>query len=842
MLSQSRVDMIEMQTMSTEVVNWVDKVSFLSNDELQQERFDSIMVEHGHKEDEILRLEDARIDIRSDLEKAAIKSQRRAKVGEDLKSPATSSVEELTHKLTIAEKDVKDARRNMRSWYREIRKFALEFAPELFLLLPDLRSPGSVLGDGGFAENAKLIRRRLDEYDDVKPLTASTDSVDKVPTNARGSKRHILLTAKYDNEEVVLKGFVVQDAEQRKGLEKELSILGRLKSDSIISPVALVEDIDFFDKSKLLVTVYIEYPYIKGGNLTQWLKAEQRKPWELQSIARQLLYGLMYLHDHGVIHKDIKPSNILLHEDGRIVLSDFELSREIGAVYEEEESSTVTSSGTKGFMSPEVEAGEPASCASDMYSFGVLLYYMHFPTAFQTLIAGNPRIPANNDPELVDLLQLLLALNPATRPRAAAALMHSYFRATFVERLMQEGEVVEQDRKLEAVRNLLHKARSENRTNLDRINVNRDNVVPSVLAYFREMPLEKMRALLKVTFNGEPGVDEGGLLTEMFTLFFESIFKGHDSSSLFVGSEASSAHSAESLDDHLSLSADSSDAYESDNRYSKVISEVVLPNNIDASPERLLDLRAVGRAIVKALYEGRRIGSRLSPAVFKFLTDSVPNMRDLQMFDPQTAKSLQWTLATIGVEEFGLHFESVGAPELGHVTDINKAQFVNMKIESILVQSRLPHLLAMKAGFVEALKGISAEAAPFMSLLSHTDWRVMLCGDPLVNGAKVASAFKFTGFTKKSSIPTWLKEIIMASSEDHLRKFLVFVTGSPSFSSSSSSRNGLEINVRCQPRSGALPVAHTCFFHLDIPDYKDKDTLQTKLLYAIQNATTFEVV
>ena len=235
--------MIELQTMSLEVVNWVDKVAFLSNDELQQERFDSIMVEHGHKEDEILRLEDARIDIRSDLEKAAIKSQRRAKVGEDLKSPSTSSVEELTHKLTIAEKDVKDARRNMRSWYREIRKFALEFAPELFLLLPDLRSPGSVLGDGGFAENAKLIRRRLDEYDEVKPLTASTDSVDKVPTNARGSKRHILLTAKYDNEEVVLKGFVVQDAEQRKGLEKELSILGRLKSDSIISPVALVEDI-----------------------------------------------------------------------------------------------------------------------------------------------------------------------------------------------------------------------------------------------------------------------------------------------------------------------------------------------------------------------------------------------------------------------------------------------------------------------------------------------------------------------------------------------------------------------------------------------------------------------
>lgn len=54
-------------------------------------------------------------------------------------------------------------------------------------------------------------------------------------------------------------------------------------------------------------------------------------------------------------------------------------------------------------------------------------------------------------------------MNLALRPTAAAALMHPYFRSTFVERLLQEGEVVEQDRKLEAVRDLLHKVRQENR-------------------------------------------------------------------------------------------------------------------------------------------------------------------------------------------------------------------------------------------------------------------------------------------------------------------------------------------------------------------------------------------
>ena len=77
---------------------------------------------------------------------------------------------------------------------------------------------------------------------------------------------------------------------------------------------------------------------------------------------------------------------------------------------------------------------------------------------------------------------------------------------------------------------------------------------------------------------------------------------------------------------------------------------------------------------------------------------------------------------------------------------------------------------------------------------------------------QVNAALQYMNFSKKSKVPIWLKEIILSSSEDHLRKFLVFVTGSPSISSTSYRK--VEINVRCQPRSGALPVAHTCFFHL----------------------------
>jgi HECT-domain (ubiquitin-transferase) len=221
------------------------------------------------------------------------------------------------------------------------------------------------------------------------------------------------------------------------------------------------------------------------------------------------------------------------------------------------------------------------------------------------------------------------------------------------------------------------------RNNFEKTTVKRDTLSEAVLDYFQNMNLDKMRASLKIIFVGEPGVDEGGLLTEMFSIFFESVFSGEGD--LFVGS-------GDAVDAGKS-------ALGGTNEGSMIVrSDVVLPSATDTSPQRMLRLRAFGRAMVKALYEGRRMGNRLCPSVFKYLTGTTPSMRDLQMFDPQTARSLQWTLATAGVEEFGIHFESVGEPEKGHVTDSNKAAFVRAKIDWILVKSRQPHLLAIKAG------------------------------------------------------------------------------------------------------------------------------------------------
>ena len=676
-------------------------------------------------EEELLILEDSRIDIRSDLEKASLKRTRKRNLINGSLNSSSEEYPELINdikmKLLSAEKFVKDARREMREWFRVVRELAGSVAPELFHMLPDLQSAGSLLGDGGFAENAKLPKRKLEEYDNVRFFNNCND--DTIPadgakeillsnhnnnnfispvgssnnhnnnnnnngsTNKNGnmnSGRHVLLRATYDGEEVVLKGFSMGEKDQRAGLERELAILAKLQNDSVIRPIAIVEDSDSCESSPYAqkVAVFVQYPYYKGGNLLNWLKNADRKPWELQGIARQLLYGLMYVHDRGITHRDIKPSNVLIHEDGWIVLSDFEFSREFKSTPGDEEFSTVIVTGTRGFMAPEVELGGRATFGSDMYSYGVLLLFMHYPNLATSFIPGNLHLPLGCESELSDLIGRLLSINQSQRPTAAAALMHPYFRSTFIERLLQEGEFVAQDRKLEAVRDLLHRVRLENRTNIEKTTVSRENLTEILLQYFQDMPLEKMRASLKIIFTGEPGVDEGGLLTEMFTIFFESVFSGYGG--LFEGS--GEREGGMKSDGNM------------DDSETKVINHIVLPSSIDISSDRMQKLRAFGRAMVKALYEGRRIGNRLCPSVFKFLSGTNPTMRDLQMYDHQTARSMQWTLATVGVEEYGMHFESVGESDMGYVNDSNKATFVKMKIENILVKSRIPHLVAIKTG------------------------------------------------------------------------------------------------------------------------------------------------
>ena len=222
-------------------------------------------------------------------------------------------------------------------------------------------------------------------------------------------------------------------------------------------------------------------------------------------------------------------------------------------------------------------------------------------------------------------------------------------------------------------------------------------------------------------------------------------------------------------------------------------------------------------------------------------------LRDLQKFDPALGASLERMLARAPPDGqgWGLDFGDVSSSDddagggARAVTEANKHAFVVLKVRRALVGRRRDALEAIRRGFVAALRELSPEAAPFLKLFSSTDWRVLLCADDdRLTPDRVLDALAFVGWPKRSVVPDALRRSVRAFDKDSLRRFLVFATGSPGLPSAP----GFEIQVRAQPRSPALPVAHTCFFHLDIPDYADEGEFVAKLTTAILECGTFDRV
>lgn len=118
--------------------------------------------------------------------------------------------------------------------------------------------------------------------------------------------------------------------------------------------------------------VYLVMEYVRGRNLDQVIAERGRfTPRQMLSILEQICSGLSAAHSEGIIHRDMKPANVLLSDIGEIKLTDFGLARAASA-----HTQSATLLATLSHVSPELVSGAPADSRSDIYAIGIMIYQM----------------------------------------------------------------------------------------------------------------------------------------------------------------------------------------------------------------------------------------------------------------------------------------------------------------------------------------------------------------------------------------------------------------------------------------------------------------------------------
>jgi serine/threonine protein kinase len=181
--------------------------------------------------------------------------------------------------------------------------------------------------------------------------------------------------------------------------------------------------------------VHLALEFMDRGSLEDLLKRVKQPIPErvLSAIVKQILEGLSFLHGNKLIHRDIKPGNILLHSDGSVKISDFGISKTL----DNTANICDTFVGTATYMSPERALGKDYSFSSDIWSVGMIVYeaatgrypfpsLTSFPVLFDHLChRPEPRLDSDAfSPELQDFVSRCLDRDPARRYSAMQLLDH----------------------------------------------------------------------------------------------------------------------------------------------------------------------------------------------------------------------------------------------------------------------------------------------------------------------------------------------------------------------------------------------------------------------------------
>ncbi len=230
----------------------------------------------------------------------------------------------------------------------------------------------------------------------------------------------------------------------RSDLARDPSFIARFKKEALAAGGLNNQGIvAVFDSGEDGADSYIVMELVKGHTLRQVLQSRAEiSQAEAVTIIFEILEALKYSHEQGIIHRDIKPGNIMITDSGKVKVMDFGIARaldDIGATM----TNTWSVVGTAQYLSPEQATGEYADARSDIYSLGCLMYelltgrppfigdtpvsiaFQHVSTPLPAPSDLNPGI----DPNLETIIEVALQKDPNDRYQDAGGMLEDLQRA-----------------------------------------------------------------------------------------------------------------------------------------------------------------------------------------------------------------------------------------------------------------------------------------------------------------------------------------------------------------------------------------------------------------------------
>lgn len=229
---------------------------------------------------------------------------------------------------------------------------------------------------------------------------------------------------------------LTDDPELKKRFHREAQLYASLRHPNIIHIYDFGTE-DAFD--------YMVFPFIDGETLQEKLKREGRlNPSECLNIMISVARALAYAGEHNVIHRDVKPSNIMMERNGNVLIADFGISKDLKDV---DITLPGTVLGSPKYMSPEQILGKPVDGRGDQYALGLIFYEMlagEFPfkgnnpsALFYSHVNETPVLPKNIvkavHPDFPKIINKLIAKDPENRYESFKALIDDLTRIQIEE-------------------------------------------------------------------------------------------------------------------------------------------------------------------------------------------------------------------------------------------------------------------------------------------------------------------------------------------------------------------------------------------------------------------------